>query len=516
MRTGLVVELPRNLLELHGLGVELRRLDELQEEVGQPPPQAHEGLFGPAAVEHIGLAVDEVHDLPSEVAVELLHGPLHVQQHVQALVHSEQRQAQAAVQVHQFLGTRCVRGVHRSRLPVALRPDFGIGHRLQFFLDLGISVLRVCLNLQLVDGLQELGLPVQQLPLRRSPRRLIEARLCDAICLVQAPSLELLVEDVEVLEGLRVHPPLHLALVPQVSLQLPAFRLLGLQLEPLVPLLPQLVCAPAGDHASSVALDHHALLQDQRRLVGAAEIGFAGQQLKVIGGVDEEAGFRHLRAVVFLALCRPGPVLVGLHLTVKADGMNLLLLKWCCLRDGVMKRRARLLIPEATHVRFLRDGTLHMHCDNLLRAVSIGHPELQRVRHDIILGRLLLVIVYPELDADAVTRLDSEIHHHPLVGEQFPELCGSRQIHQEERILGDAQLILQLNPYLADGPGDVDHLRLPVTLWQDDKIYGDRTRRCIGGMQDGLVCTRLKGSVSHSVSHSVTAIVWPSQSSCLC
>mmetsp|Transcript_91487 Transcript_91487/g.191240 ORF Transcript_91487/g.191240 Transcript_91487/m.191240 type:complete len:239 (+) Transcript_91487:270-986(+) len=232
MRRRLVVELSRDLLELHGLWVELGGLQELEEEVGQALSEACEALFGAAAVQHVCLTVDQVHDLTGQVAIEFLHRPLHVQQNVEALVDGEERQSEAAVEVHELLSAGCVGGVHGGRLAIVLGPDLRVRHGLQLFLDFGVAVVRLGVDLQLIDGLQELGFLMEQLSLCCTSRSLVESGFRDSVGLVEPPGLELAVKHREVLQGLRLHPSLHLSLVPQIGLELAPLLLLRSQLLP--------------------------------------------------------------------------------------------------------------------------------------------------------------------------------------------------------------------------------------------------------------------------------------------
>mmetsp|Transcript_48675 Transcript_48675/g.141952 ORF Transcript_48675/g.141952 Transcript_48675/m.141952 type:complete len:264 (+) Transcript_48675:533-1324(+) len=260
------------------------------------------------------------------------------------------------------------------------------------------------LELQPVDCLQQLGLLVQQLALCGPPGRLVEAGLRDAVRLVQPPSLELAVQNPEILQGLRVHPPFDLALVPEVRLQLPALGLLRVQLHLVGSLPVQLPGSPPGDHAPGVALDDHALFEHERRLVRTAEVRPSRRQLHVGRGVDVEAVLGHLGAVVPLALRGPRPVLVGLRLPVEPDLVDFRFRRRCGLRQRMMVHSPMLLVPEAAQVRLLRDRALHVHRDDPFLPLGVGDTELQGVRHRIVLGWLLLIVVYPELDAAAVTR----------------------------------------------------------------------------------------------------------------
>ena len=65
-------------MEARRFRVELRCLDELEEEVGQPLPQAGQGGLGSAAIEHIRLPIDEFDNVPRQIAVKLLDRPFDV------------------------------------------------------------------------------------------------------------------------------------------------------------------------------------------------------------------------------------------------------------------------------------------------------------------------------------------------------------------------------------------------------------------------------------------------------
>ena len=217
MGASLVIELAGDLLELHGFWVKLRRLDELEEEIRKAFPKTYEGFLWAPPVQHVSFPVDQVDHLTRQVAVELLDRPLHMQQHVQALIDRQQREPEAAVEVHKLLGS-CGEGrVDSGGFAITLRPDFRLRHRLELTLDLRISVRGVCLDLQLVNCLQKLRLLAQELMLCSSTSSLVETRGLDSRGFVHAPSLQLLVEHAEVLEGSWMHSALNLSLVPQVG-----------------------------------------------------------------------------------------------------------------------------------------------------------------------------------------------------------------------------------------------------------------------------------------------------------
>mmetsp|Transcript_18763 Transcript_18763/g.71403 ORF Transcript_18763/g.71403 Transcript_18763/m.71403 type:complete len:468 (+) Transcript_18763:87-1490(+) len=69
-------------LEASRLWVELRGFHELQEEVSEASAQAAEGGLRPAPGKQVGLPVNELDDFAREAAVELLHRPLDLQQHL--------------------------------------------------------------------------------------------------------------------------------------------------------------------------------------------------------------------------------------------------------------------------------------------------------------------------------------------------------------------------------------------------------------------------------------------------
>eukprot|EP00955_Chlamydomonas_euryale_P064117 358859-Chlamydomonas_euryale.AAC.9 len=91
------LKLHRHNLEARGLGVELGSLNKCEEERRDALAQALKHALRAAAVEHVGLAVDELHDLARERAVKLLDRPFHVQQHVEPLVDAELHEVEAVV-----------------------------------------------------------------------------------------------------------------------------------------------------------------------------------------------------------------------------------------------------------------------------------------------------------------------------------------------------------------------------------------------------------------------------------
>mmetsp|Transcript_25789 Transcript_25789/g.74247 ORF Transcript_25789/g.74247 Transcript_25789/m.74247 type:complete len:338 (+) Transcript_25789:879-1892(+) len=229
-----------------------------------------------------------------------------------------------------------------------------------------------------------------------------------------------------------------------------------------------------------MALDDDTLLQHQGCLVGAAEVWLPWGDLYVVEVVDVQPRLRHLRPIIPLALRRPRPVFVRLHLAVEADLVDLFFLRGRCLGQGVVVRGSVLLVSEPSEIRFLRHRALHVDGDDLLAAMRIGHSQLERVGHNVVLGGLLLVVVNPQLDARAVANLKTKVSQGPLVGQQLPHLDGSRQVHQEQRILRDAEFLLQLAPDLADGLPDVDLLCLAIALRKDHEVDGARASSAAG------------------------------------
>jgi hypothetical protein len=67
-------QIPRYLLESCRLWVELRSLDELEEQVGDPLAQATEAVLRPATIQEIRFTINEVNDLARQVAIEFLFG----------------------------------------------------------------------------------------------------------------------------------------------------------------------------------------------------------------------------------------------------------------------------------------------------------------------------------------------------------------------------------------------------------------------------------------------------------
>lgn len=74
----------------------------LQEQVGDPSPQALERAGGPPALQQVLLAREQLQQLAREHAVELAHRPLHVPHHVQPLLRTQRAQPQPLVQLQEM------------------------------------------------------------------------------------------------------------------------------------------------------------------------------------------------------------------------------------------------------------------------------------------------------------------------------------------------------------------------------------------------------------------------------
>mmetsp|Transcript_15345 Transcript_15345/g.42066 ORF Transcript_15345/g.42066 Transcript_15345/m.42066 type:complete len:225 (-) Transcript_15345:2-676(-) len=135
-----------------------------------------------------------------------------------------------------------------------------------------------------------------------------------------------------------------------------------------------------------------------------------------------------------------------------------------------------MLVSKAAKVRFFHDGPLDVHDHELLLSSIVHYLQLEGVGHHVFLSRLLVVVVDPELDAPLIPRLEAKTEQRFLAGEHVSNLCGAREVHQEEGMLRDAELSFELSPDLIDRFADVYLLRLPIALWQNHEVDG--TQAC--------------------------------------
>mmetsp|Transcript_79035 Transcript_79035/g.139525 ORF Transcript_79035/g.139525 Transcript_79035/m.139525 type:complete len:308 (+) Transcript_79035:431-1354(+) len=306
-----------------------------------------------------------------------------------------------------------------------LGPNLWLRHRLQFFLNLGVAVMAVSLDLELVNGLQQLRFLVQQLSLSSPSSGFIEARVGNALSLVETPSLQLLVEHAEVLEGSWVHPSFDLSLVTEIGLQLPSFRLSRFQIQALLLCSSQLASAPSRHHASGMALDDDTLLQHKSCLVCTAEIWSAWLHDDVLACIHEETNLLHLRAIVAFTLSGACAILVGLRLAMETNGMDIFLLCRSSLRDGMVKHGPARLVPIAPQIWLFHNRSLHVYSDELLLTPVVHYSQLQRVRHHVLLCWLLLIVVYPQLNASPVAWLQAQLREGLVIRQDVADLCSA-------------------------------------------------------------------------------------------
>lgn len=205
------------------------------------------------------------------------------------------RDLQAVVEVHELARTDGERRLnHGARVP----PVLVRRHLLEQVVHPPLLVLLVRRVLQLVDGLQQLRLLLQEvlqraaLLLRRHPRVVL-----DLPRFLQAPRLELVVQRVEVFRGARVRPPLDLPLPQPLVLTAPPLLLRLQLLLHLLLLLPQLARVLAREPAARVALNIDALLDPQLMQLGRGEVLACGEDTVPVG-VDVQPWPRHLRGAL--------------------------------------------------------------------------------------------------------------------------------------------------------------------------------------------------------------------------
>mmetsp|Transcript_50248 Transcript_50248/g.117319 ORF Transcript_50248/g.117319 Transcript_50248/m.117319 type:complete len:284 (+) Transcript_50248:503-1354(+) len=275
---------------------------------------------------------------------------------------------------------------------------------------------------ELVDGLEQLSLFLQQLLVRCSPRRFIMASMRNSGCFIESPCFKLFVQDSKVIVRPGMHSSLNLTLVLQIPLKPALLTLFLLQLLAVFLLGTFLTRSPSGKHTTSVALYDDALLSHQSCLVCTAEVWLPWSHQLVTHRRYVQPRFGHLRAIFFRTLCRASAVLIRLGLTVKPYHVNLLLLLGRSLSDCVMVARVVELVAIASEVGLLHHGPLYVHHHHLFDALGINYSQLQGIRHDILLNRLFLIVVDAQLDANLVTCFHAQVLKRTVVREHISPL----------------------------------------------------------------------------------------------
>ena len=137
-----------------------------------------------------------------------------MEKHIKTFVRAQVGQQKTIVEVHELLSSGGEGCVYLSITSIRTLPELRVTHSTQEVIDLLLLVLRIGLNLQTIDLLQDLGFLMEQE--LKSKLLLLLAQLgraLDLLCLIKAPSVELVAQDLEVFAFSRMHTALNLVLV---------------------------------------------------------------------------------------------------------------------------------------------------------------------------------------------------------------------------------------------------------------------------------------------------------------
>mmetsp|Transcript_27723 Transcript_27723/g.75006 ORF Transcript_27723/g.75006 Transcript_27723/m.75006 type:complete len:349 (-) Transcript_27723:990-2036(-) len=243
-----------------------------------------------------------------------------MQQHIQALIHCQHGQVQAIVQLHQLLGTCGEGGVHLHLGAVAELIGLGLGHLTQSSLNAHILVFVVGVNFETVNGLQKLGFLVQQLLQHELLLLFGQTGVHDLVRFLQPPGLQLIVQDLKVSCGARVHPALDLRLAMLVCSSLCLGLLLSQEGLPLHLCIVQVGSSLAPKPAPGPALNkaNRSIYNLHPFLTGLVPPRHA---LHIIAGIQHQPRALHLRCSLPICLCcvvldsysLGSPLQLGLH-----------------------------------------------------------------------------------------------------------------------------------------------------------------------------------------------------------
>ena len=256
--------------------------------------------------------------------------------------------------------------------------------------------------------LQDLGFLVQKQ--LQSKLLLLIAELggaLDLFGLIEAPSIELVAENLEVLCLLGVHAALDFFFVLDLLL-VSEVGLLGLQFVVLIcTLLTQTVGCATGEPSTDVALD---LQSDCFSLLVPHGRGHILPWIDdlIVSRVDVKTRLLHLDSELTHHLRRLGLVLIRLHLSL--DLLRMVVLCLISLREGVMVRDASPVVAEASEVWFLFLLLLNGNSHDFHLVVSQTDLDLELVWHHELVS-LDRVVVVGWLLSDLITFLA----HHVLV-----------------------------------------------------------------------------------------------------
>eukprot|EP01137_Pigoraptor_chileana_P029791 Opistho-2@15460 len=216
------------------LGVELRCFNKLKKEMCDALSQPNKTGIATSPDDKIGLAVNQGQQLPRQLAVVLLHGVLHLKQHIQALIESERLLRHTFKYVSECASPDCAGRVHLCDLPVRVEPLLRRRNRVEEFFDTKVFCLLDSLALEPVNRGNERALLLQQL-LHAGLALVVSELLClDRTHHPLSPRLKSVVEEVKVITGAWVCGAGYCLLVR--NLFLPEFSLLFLMLPHLLAL----------------------------------------------------------------------------------------------------------------------------------------------------------------------------------------------------------------------------------------------------------------------------------------
>ena len=137
-----------------------------------------------------------------------------MEKHIKTFVCAQVGQQKTIVKVHELLGSGGEGCVYLSIASIRTLPKLRITHSTQEVVNLLLLVLRVGLDLQPVNLLQDLGLLMEQELEGKLLLLLAQlGRALDLLGFVQAPSVEFVAQDLEVFALSRMHTALNLFLV---------------------------------------------------------------------------------------------------------------------------------------------------------------------------------------------------------------------------------------------------------------------------------------------------------------
>jgi len=270
--------------------------------------------------------------------------------------------------------------VHLCEATIRTLPQLGVTHGTKEVVNLIRLVLRVGLDLQAVDLLQNFRLLVEQELQSELLLGLTElSRPLDFLSLVESPGIELIAQNLEVFALLGVHASLDLLFMLHFLL-VAKVRLLRLQLVILVgPFLAKTISGPPSEPSADVALDFQGDCLTLFVPHGRGHI-LARVDNLVVTLVDVEARLLHLNSELAHHASRLGLVLVRLDLSL--DFIWVEILRLVGLREGVMVSYSTPVVPETSEVGLGALLLLYLDSHDLHLVVGEADLNLELVGHD--------------------------------------------------------------------------------------------------------------------------------------